>query len=67
VPAPFALALGDGLGARFFSAVNRMLLRLSASLFAFQVLLVIHPRPTLAYLLERARQASGDRIASRAG
>jgi len=67
VPAPFALALGDGAGARLFSSVNRLLLRVSTSLFAFQVLLVIHPRPTLAYLLERARQASGDRIASRAG
>jgi hypothetical protein len=63
VPAPFPLALGDGRLARLLLTANRALLHVSRSLFAFQVLAVIRPRPSLAYLLERARGASAERSA----
>jgi glycosyltransferase involved in cell wall biosynthesis len=67
VPAPFPLALGDRPLARMLLGVNRALVRASRSLFAFQMLAVIRPRPSLAYLLDRARRASAERSASGAG
>jgi glycosyltransferase involved in cell wall biosynthesis len=67
VPAPFPLALGDRWLARLLLACNRVLVRISRSLFAFQILAVARPRPSLAYLLDRARSASVERSASRVG
>lgn len=61
VPAPFPLALGHGLLARTLLGVNKALLRISRSLFAFQILAVVRPRPGLAHLLERVREESGRR------
>lgn len=58
VPAPFPLALGHGVLARTLLGVNRVLVRISRSLFAFQILAVVRPRPGLACALDRARAAS---------
>jgi glycosyltransferase involved in cell wall biosynthesis len=64
VPAPFPLALGDRRLGRILLRLNAALLHLSRSLFAFQVLAVVRPRPSLAYLLERAHGASAERSAA---
>jgi hypothetical protein len=40
---------------------NHALLHVSRSLFAFQVLAVLRPRPSLAYLLDRAQSAAVER------
>jgi glycosyltransferase involved in cell wall biosynthesis/2-polyprenyl-3-methyl-5-hydroxy-6-metoxy-1,4-benzoquinol methylase len=64
VPAPFPLALGEGAASRLLVRANGVLLRVSRSLFAYQMLAVIKPRPTLAYLLDRARRAAGERAAT---
>lgn len=61
VPAPFPLALGEGAGARLLLGVNKALIRISRSLFAFQVFAVVQPKPALGSLLEHAYQASGAR------
>jgi glycosyltransferase involved in cell wall biosynthesis len=54
VPAPFPLALGDGFLARFILAVNRALIKISKSLFSYQIFVVCSPLPSLEYLLARA-------------
>jgi len=56
VPAPFPLALGHGRLARTLLVVNKALLRISRSLFAFQILAVVRPRPGLALIVDRARE-----------
>ena len=58
VPAPFALALGDGAIARFLLAVNKALIHLSKSLFSYQIFMVVRPLPSLEWLLERAAVTS---------
>ena len=63
VPAPFPLAFGDGLFGRLFIAVNKVLIAISRSLFAYQIFAVVRPKPTLTWLLERAQRESGARAA----
>jgi len=58
VPAPFPLAVGDNWVGRTMVGVNQFLIRLSRSLFSYQVFAVIHPQPSLDYLLAHASQHS---------
>ena len=64
VPAPFALALGDGAMTRFLLAINKMLIHLSRSLFSYQIFMVVRPLPSLEWLLDRAVETSQDRAVS---
>jgi hypothetical protein len=59
IPAPFPLALGDTALARFLIGVNRFLIKISRSLFSYQIFLVAKPLPSLEVLLEGAI-ASGE-------
>jgi glycosyltransferase involved in cell wall biosynthesis len=54
VPAPFPLALGDGWLARVALAVNKGLIKISKSLFSYQIFIVCTPLPTLEWLLSQA-------------
>jgi SAM-dependent methyltransferase len=63
IPAPFPLAFGNTWLARALLALNKLLIRLSKSLFSYQFLLVARPAPSLDWMLERTYQASEDRIA----
>jgi glycosyltransferase involved in cell wall biosynthesis/2-polyprenyl-3-methyl-5-hydroxy-6-metoxy-1,4-benzoquinol methylase len=63
VPAPFPLAVGNGLLGRMLLGLNRGLIRISRTLFSYQILAVVQPKPGLAYLLESAARASGRRAA----
>jgi glycosyltransferase involved in cell wall biosynthesis len=54
VPAPFPLALGDGWVSRAGLAINKMLIRVSKSLFSYQIFMVCTPLPTLEWLLSQA-------------
>ena len=54
VPAPFPLALGNGRLARGLLAMHKLLIRISRSLFAFQIFAIVRPKPGLAYLLDQA-------------
>src|SRR5262245_14231590 len=58
VPAPFPLAVGDNWVGRTLVGVNQFLIRLSRLLFSYQVFAVIHPQPSLDYLLAHASQHS---------
>jgi glycosyltransferase involved in cell wall biosynthesis len=54
IPAPFPLALGNsGLG-RFLLNLNILLIRLFKGIFAYQIAMVVEPKPTLKHLLEHA-------------
>jgi hypothetical protein len=63
VPAPFPLALGDGALAKMCLAVNRALIRVSKSLFSYQIFIVCSPLPSVQWLLARAYASRTERIA----
>jgi glycosyltransferase involved in cell wall biosynthesis len=65
VPAPFPFAFGDGRLARFLLTVNRMLIRISKSLFSYQMFMVIRPLPSLESLLQEAVETSRARAVAR--
>jgi len=62
VPAPFPLAFGDHVFSRFMLRANRLLIKISKRLFSYQIFMVCTPTPSLEYLLERAREATRDKI-----
>ena len=62
VPAPFALAVGDGFLARVALAANKLLIRISKSLFAYQIFMVCTPLPSMQWLLDRARASREKKI-----
>jgi glycosyltransferase involved in cell wall biosynthesis/2-polyprenyl-3-methyl-5-hydroxy-6-metoxy-1,4-benzoquinol methylase len=64
VCAPFPLAVGNQRLARLLLFANRLLIRVRRTLFSYQVLLVIRPRPSLAYLLSSAEKSSQARAAA---
>lgn len=62
VPAPFPKAIGDGPLARFLLALNLALIRVSRSLFAYQLFVVAESTPAVGFLLEEAEKTrTGDR------
>ena len=64
LPAPFPLAVGEGLLARFLLFVNRVLIKISKSVFAFQIAMVVKPLPTLEHLLDDAFGARRQKLAA---
>jgi len=62
VPAPFPLVFGDGFLARTALAVNKLLIRISRRLFAYQIFIVCTPLPTLEWLLDRASASRKEKI-----
>ena len=64
VPAPFPLAFGNRPLARALVAVNRWLIRLSRSLFSYQIFMIVRPAPSLESLLESAIESSRVRTAA---
>ncbi|MHC4619269.1 MAG: glycosyltransferase [Planctomycetota bacterium] len=62
IPAPFPLAVGEGRLARFLLLINRILIFLSKSLFAYQIAVVARPLPTLEHLLEDAHEAKKTKL-----
>ena len=66
VPAPIPLALGDTALARFLVRVNSALIRISRSLFAYQIFMVVRPLPSLEWLLQQAVETSDTMTQERA-
>jgi glycosyltransferase involved in cell wall biosynthesis len=64
VPAPFPLALGDSYLARVLLAANKLFIRVSRALFAYQIFLTARPMPSVQSLLETAADASTKRMAN---
>ena len=64
VPVPFPLVLGDNFLGKLLLKLNKVLIRVSKRLFAYQIFMVCTPLPPLRWLLERAHEA-GERKAAR--
>ena len=62
VPAPFPLAVGSGVLARLLLGINNALIRASRSLFAYQIFMIVKPRPSLEHLLQSAMVTSGRKL-----
>ncbi len=56
IPAPFPLAFGDSKISRLLIKVNCRLIKVSKSLFSYQIAAVLRPMPTLEWLVEHAIQ-----------
>jgi glycosyltransferase involved in cell wall biosynthesis len=56
VPAPVQMVLGSGVIGRVGTALNSVLVRLWRNLFAYQIFVVARALPTIASLLDDARQ-----------
>lgn len=67
IPAPFPKALGPGRLARALVRLNDLLIRLSAGLFAYQMLFVATPAPSLEALLDDSIATSRDRATELVG
>jgi glycosyltransferase involved in cell wall biosynthesis len=65
LPAPFPLALGNGRLARVLLAFNSLLIKISKGLFAYQIAMVVVPRPTLNLLLRKAQDAGTEKMVGR--
>jgi glycosyltransferase involved in cell wall biosynthesis len=65
VPAPFPKALGDGKLARALLRINLALIRVSKTVFSYQIYVVAESTPALSFLVARARE-SGEARASAA-
>ena len=61
LPAPFPLALENKRLADFLLKINCLLIKLSKSLFAYQIAVIARPRPTLEHLLANAQRAGEEK------
>jgi len=61
IPAPFYLALGEIPFADFLMGMNRFLIKISKSLFSYQIAVMIKPTPTVEVLLDRAVQSGREK------
>src|SRR5579871_6673049 len=62
VPAPFPLAVGDNFLGRLLLLINKLLIKISKSLFAYQIFMVCKPAPSLEWLLQKAHEASREKV-----
>jgi glycosyltransferase involved in cell wall biosynthesis len=59
VPAPFPKAVGDGKLGRALVRINLALIRVSKTLFSYQIYVVAESTPDVEFLLKSARATSG--------
>ena len=52
LPAPYPLAIGDNFFSKFLIKINVFLIKISKSLFSYQVMLILQPKPSLENILE---------------
>jgi len=64
IPVPFPTAFGDGRFVRFLLWLNALLIKLSKTLFSYQIAVVARPKPTLTHLLQNAREAAKEKLMS---
>jgi len=64
VPAPIPLVVGNGIVGRLLMFINKLLIEISRSLFAYQIFAIVRPRPTLESLLDSAQRESRSRSAA---
>jgi glycosyltransferase involved in cell wall biosynthesis len=62
IPAPFPLAIGDNFMSRALLALNRLAIRLSRGLFAYQIFMRVKAQPRLEALLRNAESQSREKL-----
>jgi SAM-dependent methyltransferase len=67
LPAPYPLAIGDGMLARTLLRLNRLAITLSKGLFSYQIAMVVRLKPTLTVLLGQAQQTGAEKLADHQG
>jgi glycosyltransferase involved in cell wall biosynthesis len=65
VPAPFPKVLGGGVLGRAAIAVNQLLIRISRTLFSYQIFVVAEGTPDVNFVLQDSRNRSGRGAAQR--
>jgi len=65
VPAPFPKVLGEGLLGRAATALNQLLIRISKTMFSYQIFAVAETTPGVDFVLEDAKHRAGRRDAVR--
>jgi glycosyltransferase involved in cell wall biosynthesis len=58
VPAPFPKVVGHGVLGRTLLAVNQLLIRISRTLFSYQIFVIAEGTPAVDFILEDSRQRS---------
>ena len=61
IPAPFELALGSNILSKILTKINLILIKISKSLFSFQIFLEISPKVSLDRLLEKAKSNASNK------
>jgi hypothetical protein len=56
VPAPFPKVLGDGVLGRGATALNQLFIRVSRSMFSYQIFVIAEATPDVDFILEDARR-----------
>jgi len=59
IPAPMPKAIGDNAVARALLRMNEALIRVSPTLFSYQIMVVAKSRPTVGYVLDEAMNRVG--------
>jgi hypothetical protein len=66
VPAPFPKVLGDGVSGKAAIAFNRAFIRVSKTLFSYQIFVVAETTPGVDFILHDCRTRAGNAGPSRA-
>jgi hypothetical protein len=61
IPAPVPLAIGNNWISRFFLGLNQLFIKISKGLFAYQMVFMIKPKPSVAFLLGQSIYHSAKR------
>jgi hypothetical protein len=61
VPAPFPKVFGHGILGRTALTVNRLLIRLSRTVFSYQIFVIAESTPDVDFVLDDATARSGRR------
>jgi hypothetical protein len=64
IPLPFELLFGNTAVARALTAINTRMIRVSKSLFSYQIHIEATPLPTAQHLLSASETTAGERVAS---
>ena len=58
IPVPFPLALGENMFSKLLLKINIFLIKISKSLFSYQIFLILKPKPSLKNLLKETIEYS---------
>jgi glycosyltransferase involved in cell wall biosynthesis len=64
VPAPFPKAIGDGPVSRALLALNLAAIRVSKTLFSYQIYVVAESTPDVKFILQHTRQSGNESLAT---